>query len=146
MRWTDNWSFTLLTLNSGLHWNFGCDHVIPYYTLNNLRELYWDHRCYNNKYVLCSRTQCHIFASALLFPLYSYTLEQQITPSLSMEQVNCNNVLVPSTVFTPPIVVPHNGFMTQQPPSMHINQHCLQPQQQFEVKQKLHQWTKTCFL
>uniref|UniRef100_A0A3P8W5L9 Neuronal PAS domain protein 2 n=1 Tax=Cynoglossus semilaevis TaxID=244447 RepID=A0A3P8W5L9_CYNSE len=62
-----------------------------------------------------------------------YTLEQQITPSLSMEQVNCNNVLVPSTVFTPPIVVPHNGFMTQQPPSMHINQHCLQPQQQFEM-------------
>uniref|UniRef100_A0AAQ5ZPR5 Neuronal PAS domain protein 2 n=1 Tax=Amphiprion ocellaris TaxID=80972 RepID=A0AAQ5ZPR5_AMPOC len=73
-----------------------------------------------------------------------YTLEQQIiAPSFSMQQVNCNAVLVPSPVFTSPIMIPHNSFMTHQSQSAYnaqpqSSQHSLQlqqPQQFFQVLQ-----------
>lgn len=73
---------------------------------------------------------------------YRYTLEQQIlAPSFPMQQVNCNAVLVPSPVFTSPIMIPHNSFITHQSQSAYhsqpqASQHSLQlqqPQQFFQV-------------
>eukprot|EP00064_Thunnus_orientalis_P003352 superscaffoldBa00000270_g3361 len=64
-----------------------------------------------------------------------YTLDQQIiAPSFSMQQVNCNAVLVPSPVFTSPIMIPHNSFITHQSQSAYhtqpqASQHSLQLQQ-----------------
>ncbi|KAJ7995888.1 hypothetical protein DPEC_G00231380 [Dallia pectoralis] len=63
-----------------------------------------------------------------------YTLDQQMmTSSFPMQQVNCNAVLLPSPVFTSPIMIPHSGFITPQPPyqtqqqasqhSLHLQQH-----------------------
>ncbi|XP_048885292.1 neuronal PAS domain-containing protein 2-like isoform X2 [Brienomyrus brachyistius] len=65
-----------------------------------------------------------------------YTMEQHIMPSpLPMQQMNCSAVIVPSPVFTSPIVLPHNSFMSplaqpvypQQPapsqPSLQQHQH-----------------------
>jgi hypothetical protein len=75
--------------------------------------------------------------------LLRYTLEQQMmTPSFPMQQVNCNAVLVPSPVFTSPIMIPHNSFITHQAqptyhPQQQANHHSLQlqqPQQFFQVK------------
>uniref|UniRef100_A0A3Q3S5G1 Neuronal PAS domain protein 2 n=1 Tax=Mastacembelus armatus TaxID=205130 RepID=A0A3Q3S5G1_9TELE len=75
-----------------------------------------------------------------------YTLEQQIiAPSFSMQQVNCNAVLVPSPVFTSPIMIPHNSFITHQSQSTYhtqpqASQHSLQlqqPQQFFQMTQGL---------
>uniref|UniRef100_A0A8C3G839 Neuronal PAS domain protein 2 n=1 Tax=Cyclopterus lumpus TaxID=8103 RepID=A0A8C3G839_CYCLU len=78
-----------------------------------------------------------------------YTLEQQIiAPSFSMQQVNCNAVLVPSPVFTSPIMIPHNSFIANQSPSAYqtqpqASQHSLQlqqlqqPQQFFQMAQGL---------
>lgn len=75
-------------------------------------------------------------------PAHRYTLEQQIiAPSFSMQQVNCNAVLVPSPVFTSPIMIPHNSFMANQSQSAYhtqpqTSQHSLQlqqPQQFFQV-------------
>ncbi|KPP76404.1 neuronal PAS domain-containing protein 2-like, partial [Scleropages formosus] len=44
-----------------------------------------------------------------------YTLEQQMMgPPLPVQQVNCNAVIVPSPVFTSPIVIPHNSFISHQ--------------------------------
>lgn len=77
------------------------------------------------------------------FDLHRYTLEQQIiAPSFSMQQVNCNAVLVPSPVFTSPIMIPHNSFITNQSHSAYhtqpqVSQHSLQlqqPQQFFQVR------------
>lgn len=76
-------------------------------------------------------------------PLFRYTLEQQIiAPQFSMHQVNCNAVLVPSPVFTSPIMIPHNSFMSNQSQSAYhsqpqASQHSLQlqqPQQFFQVR------------
>ncbi|KAL0994204.1 hypothetical protein UPYG_G00119200 [Umbra pygmaea] len=64
-----------------------------------------------------------------------YTLDQQMmTPSFPMQQVNCNAVLVPSPVFTSPIMFPHNSFIAPQAqPAYHTqqqtSQHSLQLQQ-----------------
>uniref|UniRef100_A0A8C6SZZ7 Neuronal PAS domain protein 2 n=1 Tax=Neogobius melanostomus TaxID=47308 RepID=A0A8C6SZZ7_9GOBI len=64
-----------------------------------------------------------------------YTLEQQIIgPSFSMQQMNCNAVLVPSPVFTSPVMIPHNSFITHQSQSAYHTQnqpprHSLQLQQ-----------------
>ncbi|XP_078028379.1 neuronal PAS domain-containing protein 2 isoform X6 [Epinephelus lanceolatus] len=75
-----------------------------------------------------------------------YTLEQQIIgPSFSMQQVNCNAVLVPSPVFTSPIMIPHNNFITNQSQSAYhtqpqASQHSLQlqqPHQFFQMAQGL---------
>ncbi|XP_023260493.1 circadian locomoter output cycles protein kaput-like isoform X6 [Seriola lalandi dorsalis] len=75
-----------------------------------------------------------------------YTLEQQImAPSFSMQQVNCNAVLVPSPVFTSPIMFPHNSFISHQSQSAYhtqpqASQHSLQlqqPQQFFQMTQGL---------
>ncbi|XP_061595939.1 neuronal PAS domain-containing protein 2 isoform X2 [Cololabis saira] len=75
-----------------------------------------------------------------------YSLEQQILgPSFSMQQVNCNAVLVPSPVFTSPIMIPHNTFITHQsqspyPSQPQASQHSLQlqqPQQFFQMAQGL---------
>ncbi|XP_067112929.1 neuronal PAS domain-containing protein 2 isoform X2 [Osmerus mordax] len=76
-----------------------------------------------------------------------HTLEQQMmTPSFPMQQLNCNAVLVPSPVFTSPIMIPHNGFITHQAqPAYHAqpayqaqgSQHALQlqqPQQFFQMQ------------
>uniref|UniRef100_A0A8C7WGV4 Neuronal PAS domain protein 2 n=1 Tax=Oncorhynchus mykiss TaxID=8022 RepID=A0A8C7WGV4_ONCMY len=72
-----------------------------------------------------------------------YTLEQQMmTPSFPMQQVNCNAVLVPSPVFTSPIMIPHNSFITHQAqptyhPQQQANHHSLQlqqPQQFFQMQ------------
>uniref|UniRef100_A0A8D0AJW7 Neuronal PAS domain protein 2 n=1 Tax=Sander lucioperca TaxID=283035 RepID=A0A8D0AJW7_SANLU len=80
-------------------------------------------------------SQCNMGISQTI-----YTLEQQIIgPSFSMQQVNCNAVLVPS--FTSPIVIPHNSFITNQSQSAYhtqpqASQHSLQlqqPQQFFQV-------------
>lgn len=69
-------------------------------------------------------------------------MEQQIiAPSFSMQQVNCNAVLVPSPVFTSPIVIPQNSFIANQSQSAYqaqpqAPQHSLQlqqPQQFFQV-------------
>uniref|UniRef100_A0A673HTY4 Circadian locomoter output cycles protein kaput-like n=1 Tax=Sinocyclocheilus rhinocerous TaxID=307959 RepID=A0A673HTY4_9TELE len=44
-----------------------------------------------------------------------YALDQQMmAPSFPVQQVNCNAVLVPSPVFTSPIMIPHNSFITHQ--------------------------------
>uniref|UniRef100_A0A3B4A1Z7 Uncharacterized protein n=1 Tax=Periophthalmus magnuspinnatus TaxID=409849 RepID=A0A3B4A1Z7_9GOBI len=65
----------------------------------------------------------------------SYTLEQQIiAPSFSMQQVNCNAVLVPSPVFTSPVMIPHNSFISHQShsayhPQQQAPRHSLQLQQ-----------------
>uniref|UniRef100_A0A6Q2ZJX2 Neuronal PAS domain protein 2 n=1 Tax=Esox lucius TaxID=8010 RepID=A0A6Q2ZJX2_ESOLU len=70
-----------------------------------------------------------------------YTLDQQMmTPSFPMQQVNCNAVLVPSPVFTSPIMIPHNSFITPQPqPTYHAqqqaSQHSLQLQQSHQFFQ-----------
>uniref|UniRef100_A0A3B4XKL5 Neuronal PAS domain protein 2 n=1 Tax=Seriola lalandi dorsalis TaxID=1841481 RepID=A0A3B4XKL5_SERLL len=83
--------------------------------------------------------------SSLYIP-YRYTLEQQImAPSFSMQQVNCNAVLVPSPVFTSPIMFPHNSFISHQSQSAYhtqpqASQHSLQlqqPQQFFQMTQGL---------
>lgn len=75
-----------------------------------------------------------------------YTLEQQIiAPSFPMQQVNCNAVLVPSPVFTSPIMIPHNSFITHQSQTAYhsqpqASQHSLQlqqPQQFFQMTQGL---------
>uniref|UniRef100_A0A3Q4HFN9 Neuronal PAS domain protein 2 n=1 Tax=Neolamprologus brichardi TaxID=32507 RepID=A0A3Q4HFN9_NEOBR len=77
---------------------------------------------------------------------FIYTLEQQIlAPSFPMQQVNCNAVLVPSPVFTSPIMIPHNSFITHQSQSAYhsqpqTSQHSLQlqqPQQFFQMTQGL---------
>uniref|UniRef100_A0A096ME03 Neuronal PAS domain protein 2 n=1 Tax=Poecilia formosa TaxID=48698 RepID=A0A096ME03_POEFO len=62
-----------------------------------------------------------------------YSLEQPIT-SFTMQQVNCNAVLVPSPVFTSPIMIPHNSFITHQAQSTYhsqpqASQHSVQLQQ-----------------
>uniref|UniRef100_A0A8C6T0S6 Neuronal PAS domain protein 2 n=1 Tax=Neogobius melanostomus TaxID=47308 RepID=A0A8C6T0S6_9GOBI len=79
-------------------------------------------------------------------PQTLYTLEQQIIgPSFSMQQMNCNAVLVPSPVFTSPVMIPHNSFITHQSQSAYHTQnqpprHSLQlqqPQQFFQMTQGL---------
>uniref|UniRef100_A0A3Q3M9V5 Neuronal PAS domain protein 2 n=1 Tax=Mastacembelus armatus TaxID=205130 RepID=A0A3Q3M9V5_9TELE len=86
-------------------------------------------------------SQCNMGISQTI-----YTLEQQIiAPSFSMQQVNCNAVLVPSPVFTSPIMIPHNSFITHQSQSTYhtqpqASQHSLQlqqPQQFFQMTQGL---------
>ncbi|XP_035798361.2 neuronal PAS domain-containing protein 2 isoform X2 [Amphiprion ocellaris] len=92
-------------------------------------------------------SQCNMGLSQTI-----YTLEQQIiAPSFSMQQVNCNAVLVPSPVFTSPIMIPHNSFMTHQSQSAYnaqpqSSQHSLQlqqPQQFFQMTQGLVQGGST---
>ncbi|KAJ4930023.1 hypothetical protein JOQ06_019039 [Pogonophryne albipinna] len=86
-------------------------------------------------------SQCNMGISQTI-----YTLEQQIiAPSFSMQQVNCNAVLVPSPCFTSPIMIPPNGFITNQSQSGYqtqpqASQHSLQlqqPQQFFQMAQGL---------
>ncbi|KAM4545758.1 neuronal PAS domain-containing protein 2 isoform 1-T2 [Odontesthes bonariensis] len=86
-------------------------------------------------------SQCNMGISQTL-----YSLEQPIiTPSFSMQQVNCNAVLVPSPVFSSPIMIPHNTFITHQSQSAYhsqpqASQHSLQlqqPQQFFQMSQGL---------
>uniref|UniRef100_A0A8C7ZQ46 Neuronal PAS domain protein 2 n=1 Tax=Oryzias sinensis TaxID=183150 RepID=A0A8C7ZQ46_9TELE len=89
-------------------------------------------------------------------PPCRYNLEQPIiAPSFSMQQVNCNAVLVPSPVFTSPIMIPHNTFITHQSqPAYHsqpqASQHSLQlqqPQQFFQMTQGLvHSGSTQAFL
>lgn len=83
-----------------------------------------------------------LFLTSSSCATYRYTLEQQIlAPSFPMQQVNCNAVLVPSPVFTSPIMIPHNSFITHQSQSAYhsqpqTSQHSLQlqqPQQFFQV-------------
>ncbi|KAF7205979.1 neuronal PAS domain-containing protein 2 isoform X1 [Nothobranchius furzeri] len=75
-------------------------------------------------------SQCNMGISQTL-----YSLDQPIiAPSFTMQQVNCNAVLVPSPVFTSPIMIPHNTFITHQSQSAHptqpqASQHSVQPQQ-----------------
>lgn len=75
--------------------------------------------------------------------LCRYALGQQmVAPSLPVQQVNCNAVLVPSPVFSSPIMIPHNSFIPQQaqpayPSQPQPAQHSLQlqqPQQFFQVR------------
>ncbi|XP_074528895.1 neuronal PAS domain-containing protein 2 isoform X6 [Halichoeres trimaculatus] len=94
-------------------------------------------------------SQCNMGLSQTFSPLcppHRYTLEQQIiAPSFSMQQVNCNAVLVPSPVFTSPIMIPHNSFISNQSQSAYhtqqqASQHSLQlqqPQQFFQMTQGL---------
>ncbi|XP_061608735.1 neuronal PAS domain-containing protein 2 isoform X1 [Phyllopteryx taeniolatus] len=79
-------------------------------------------------------------------PQTIYTLEQQIiAPSFPMQQVNCNAVLVPSQVFTSPIMIPHNSFIPHQsqqsyqaqPPASQHSLQLQQPQQFFQMTQGL---------
>ncbi|MEQ2158220.1 hypothetical protein GOODEAATRI_010021 [Goodea atripinnis] len=81
-------------------------------------------------------SQCNMGISQTL-----YSLEQPIT-SFTMQQVNCNAVLVPSPVFSSPIMIPHNTFITHQAQSAYhsqpqASQHSVQlqqPQQFFQVQ------------
>lgn len=83
----------------------------------------------------------HRFSSSLSlsFLPYRYSLDQPlIAPSFTMQQVNCNAVLVPSPVFTSPIMIPHNTFISHQSQSAYhtqpqASQHSVQPQQFFQV-------------
>ncbi|XP_034746532.1 neuronal PAS domain-containing protein 2 isoform X1 [Etheostoma cragini] len=88
-------------------------------------------------------SQCNMGISQTI-----YTLEQQIiAPSFSMQQVNCNAVLVPS--FTSPIVIPHNSFITNQSQSAYHSQPqaSQQPQQFFQMAQGLmHSGSTPAFL
>ncbi len=77
-----------------------------------------------------------------MFVCYRYPLDQQMmAPSFPVQQVNCNAVLVPSPVFTSPIMIPHNSFITHQTtptytPHPSAAPHSLalqQPQQFFQV-------------
>ncbi|XP_061904001.1 neuronal PAS domain-containing protein 2 isoform X1 [Entelurus aequoreus] len=89
-------------------------------------------------------------------PQTLYTLDQQIiTPSFSMQQVNCNAVLVPSQVFTSPIMIPHNSFISHQsqssyqaqPQASHHSLQLQQPQQFFQMTQGLvHSGSTPAFL
>uniref|UniRef100_A0A672MQM8 Neuronal PAS domain-containing protein 2-like n=1 Tax=Sinocyclocheilus grahami TaxID=75366 RepID=A0A672MQM8_SINGR len=72
-----------------------------------------------------------------------YALDQQMmAPSFPVQQVNCNAVLVPSPVFTSPIMIPHNSFITHQAtptytPHPSAAPHSLplqQPQQFFQMQ------------
>uniref|UniRef100_A0A8C1LEH6 Neuronal PAS domain protein 2 n=1 Tax=Cyprinus carpio TaxID=7962 RepID=A0A8C1LEH6_CYPCA len=72
-----------------------------------------------------------------------YPLDQQMmAPSFPVQQVNCNAVLVPSPVFTSPIMIPHNSFITHQAtptytPHLSAAPHSLplqQPQQFFQMQ------------
>ncbi|XP_034034623.1 neuronal PAS domain-containing protein 2 isoform X3 [Thalassophryne amazonica] len=96
-------------------------------------------------------SQCNVGISQTI-----YTLEQQIiAPSFSMQQVNCNAVLVPPPVFTSTIMIPHNTFITHQSQSAfhaqpQASQHSLQlqqPQQFFQMTQGLvHSGSAPAFL
>ncbi|KAM9729407.1 neuronal PAS domain-containing protein 2 isoform 1-T1 [Menidia menidia] len=86
-------------------------------------------------------SQCNMGISQTL-----YSLDQPlIAPPFSVQQVNCNAVLVPSPVFTSPIMIPHNSFITHQSQSAYHgppqnSQHALQlqqPQQFFQMSQGL---------
>ncbi|XP_037124857.1 neuronal PAS domain-containing protein 2 isoform X1 [Syngnathus acus] len=89
-------------------------------------------------------------------PQTIYTLEQQIiAPSFPMQQVNCNAVLVPSQVFTSPIMIPHNSFISHQsqpsyqaqPQASQHSLHLQQPQQFFQMTQGLvHSGSTPAFL
>ncbi|XP_059404495.1 neuronal PAS domain-containing protein 2-like isoform X1 [Carassius carassius] len=71
-----------------------------------------------------------------------YPLDQQMMPpSFPVQQVNCNAVLVPSPVFTSPIMIPHNSFITHQAtptytphPSAAPHLPLQQPQQFFQMQ------------
>uniref|UniRef100_A0AAY4AJH2 Neuronal PAS domain protein 2 n=1 Tax=Denticeps clupeoides TaxID=299321 RepID=A0AAY4AJH2_9TELE len=66
-----------------------------------------------------------------------YSLDQQMmASSFPMQQVNCNAVLVPSPVFTSPIMIPHNTFITPQaPPTYPSHPHQgQQPQHFFQMQ------------
>lgn len=72
-----------------------------------------------------------------------YPLDQQMmAPSFPVQQVNCNAVLVPSPVFTSPIMIPHNSFITHQAtptytPHPSVAPHSIplqQPQQFFQMQ------------
>ncbi|XP_052450660.1 neuronal PAS domain-containing protein 2 isoform X2 [Carassius gibelio] len=71
-----------------------------------------------------------------------YPLDQQMmAPSFPVQQVNCNAVLVPSPVFTSPIMIPHNSFITHQAtptytphPSAAPHLPLQQPQQFFQMQ------------
>ncbi|XP_053473972.1 neuronal PAS domain-containing protein 2 isoform X1 [Ictalurus furcatus] len=64
-----------------------------------------------------------------------YLDQQMMAPSFPVQQVSCNAVLVPSPVFTSPIVITHNSFITPRAPptytpnpqntqqGLHIQQH-----------------------
>ncbi|KAJ8266476.1 hypothetical protein GJAV_G00130850, partial [Gymnothorax javanicus] len=76
-------------------------------------------------------------------PQTKYALEQQmVAPSLPVQQVNCNAVLVPSPVFSSSIMIPHNTFIPQQTQPAYSSQpqtvqHSLQlqqPQQFFQMQ------------
>ncbi|XP_059913686.1 neuronal PAS domain-containing protein 2 isoform X2 [Gadus macrocephalus] len=84
-----------------------------------------------------------------------YTVEQQLMgQSFTMQQVNCNAVLVPSPVFTSPFVIPHNSFITHQPqaayqqPTQHAPLQLQQPQQFFQMQTQglLHSGSTPAFL
>ncbi|XP_037323690.2 neuronal PAS domain-containing protein 2 isoform X1 [Pungitius pungitius] len=101
--------------------------------------------------VTAQPSQCNMGISQTI-----YTLEQQIiAPSFSMQQVNCNAVLVPSPVFTSPIMIPHNSFLANQSQPAYqaqpqASQHSLQlqqPQQFFQMAQGLvHSGSTPAFL
>ncbi|XP_066515383.1 neuronal PAS domain-containing protein 2 [Hoplias malabaricus] len=71
-----------------------------------------------------------------------YLDQQMMAPSFPVQQVNCNAVLVPSPVFTSPIMIPHNSFITPRAPPAYTphpqsTQHSLQiqqPQQFFQMQ------------
>ncbi|XP_076847124.1 neuronal PAS domain-containing protein 2 isoform X2 [Brachyhypopomus gauderio] len=71
-----------------------------------------------------------------------YLDQQMIAPPFPVQQVNCNAVLVPSPVFTSPIMIPHNSFITPRAPptytphpqSIQHSLHIQQPQQFFQMQ------------
>uniref|UniRef100_A0A4W4DUH4 Neuronal PAS domain protein 2 n=1 Tax=Electrophorus electricus TaxID=8005 RepID=A0A4W4DUH4_ELEEL len=75
-----------------------------------------------------------------------YLDQQMMAPSFPVQQLSCNAVLVPSPVFTSPIMIPHSSFITPRAPPTYTphpqsTQHSLhtQPSQQvFQTQGIIH--------
>ncbi|KAM9440532.1 neuronal PAS domain-containing protein 2 isoform 1-T4 [Clarias gariepinus] len=71
-----------------------------------------------------------------------YLDQQMMAPSFPMQQVSCNTLLVPSPVFSSPIVISHNSFITPRAPptytphpqNAHQGVHIQQHQQFFQMQ------------
>lgn len=109
----------------------------------NILAYYFHYFCHNRNSMSSILDYYSEFTSIVcLFVCYRYPLDQQMmAPSFPLQQVNCNAVLVPSPVFTSPIMIPQNSFITHQatpsftphPPASPHGLPLQQPQQFFQV-------------
>lgn len=109
----------------------------------NILAYYFYYFCHNRNSMSSILDYYSEFTNIVcLFVCYRYPLDQQMmAPSFPLQQVNCNAVLVPSPVFTSPIMIPQNSFITHQatptftshPPAAPHGLPLQQPQQFFQV-------------